>query len=246
MTFFVVLFLVVFFGAFLQRVSGVGLGLVASSVMAMMLGPVEGIMVVNVLALINAVIMTIGVRQHIDGKILAAVAPMLLVGAIPGALLITMVSVGWMQILVGALLLLALTIVVVGSTDMEPARGRLPALIAGTAAGFMNTLAGVAGPAMTVYAQAVRWEQQAFAATMQPIFVVAATWSLLAKFFLGSGSLAGIDPWLWPVGVAAMITGIVAGSRYGEKLPRDKARGIALLLAGVGGVMAVARGIMAL
>ncbi|AEX48646.1 putative secreted protein [Corynebacterium diphtheriae BH8] len=31
--------------------------------------------------------------------------------------------------------------------------------MAGIAGGFMNTLAGVAGPAITVYVQALKWDQ---------------------------------------------------------------------------------------
>ena len=246
MTFFVVLFLVVFFGAFFQRVSGMGLGLVAGSALAVMLGPVEGILVVNVLAFVNAGLTTLSVRHYVDWKMFGTIAPMLLAGSIPGAVLIMTVSMGWMQIIVGTLLLIALTIVVAGSKIMPPVRGKLPALIAGIMGGFMNTLAGVAGPAITVYAQAAKWDQRAYAATLQPIFVAASTFSLLMKLLLGSGTLTGIDPWLWVVGFVAMVTGILMGAHFGEKLPRERARAIALSLAAVGGVLAIARGIAAL
>lgn len=89
----------------------------------------------------------------------ALIGSVLILGAIPGAWLITQVSTSLLQLLVGLLLLVALALVVFGATYLPPARGKIPAIVAGIAGGFMNTLAGVAGPAITVYAQALKWDQ---------------------------------------------------------------------------------------
>ena len=48
------IFATIFAGACLQRVSGMGIGLVGGPVLMLILGPVQGILVVNVFACINA------------------------------------------------------------------------------------------------------------------------------------------------------------------------------------------------
>ena len=53
-----VIFLVVVVGSTLQRVSGMGLGLIGGPILMLIMGPVEGILVINVLACINAVLTT--------------------------------------------------------------------------------------------------------------------------------------------------------------------------------------------
>ncbi|CAB0554017.1 sulfite exporter TauE/SafE family protein [Corynebacterium diphtheriae] len=138
MGFALVVLMIVIIGSLLQRVSGMGLG------------RVEGILVLNILAAINAVFITINVRKHVERKKCALIGSVLILGSIPGAWLITQVSTSLLQLLVGLLLLVALALVVFGATYLPPARGKIPAIVAGIAGGFMNTLAGVAGPAITV------------------------------------------------------------------------------------------------
>lgn len=45
-----------------------GLGLIAGPILALLLGPVEGILVLNILAAINAVFITVNVRKHVEWK----------------------------------------------------------------------------------------------------------------------------------------------------------------------------------
>ncbi|GAA1470752.1 Sulfite exporter TauE/SafE [Corynebacterium felinum] len=242
-----IVFLIVFTGSFLQRVSGMGLGLVAGPVLSVLLDPITGILVVNVLAVVNAAMTTASVRQWVDWHRFKLIAPVLLVGAIPGAWLITVTGPGLLQVIVGALLLFALALVTMGAKFMPEVRGNVPAVTSGIVGGFMNTLAGVAGPAITVYAQAAKWEQRSYAATLQPIFIVSGLVSILTKVvFIGTGTLTAIEPVVWVCGVAAMVVGIKAGTRVSAVFPREKARALALFLASAGGVTALVRGLLAL
>ncbi|CAB0549860.1 sulfite exporter TauE/SafE family protein [Corynebacterium diphtheriae] len=68
MGFALVVLIIVIIGSLLQRVSGMGLGLVAGPILALLLGPVEGILVLNILAAINAVFITVNVRKHVEWK----------------------------------------------------------------------------------------------------------------------------------------------------------------------------------
>ncbi|MFC6146593.1 TSUP family transporter [Corynebacterium nasicanis] len=238
--------LIVVIGSTLQRVSGMGLGLVAGPVLAVTMGPVEGILVVNILAFLNAAATTASVREYVDWKKFSIISSVLIIGAVPGALLVREVSPSLLQALVGALLLLALAVTTFGQKYIPPATGTAPALVAGIAGGFMNTLAGIAGPAITVYAQASRWAQQSFAATLQPIFMVAGAISFGIKILLGAGSLSETNWLVWPVGIVGMALGLWLGIRLSKKVSRPRARTLALLLATAGGVTALVRGLSGL
>ncbi|MDN6226377.1 TSUP family transporter, partial [Corynebacterium flavescens] len=83
---------IVVMGSCLQRVSGMGLGLVGGPLATLLLGPVEGIMVVNVLAFINAILTTYTARQDVDWKKFSLIAPVMVLGSVPAALLITKID----------------------------------------------------------------------------------------------------------------------------------------------------------
>lgn len=240
------LLFIVLVGSALQRVSGMGLGLVAGPVLAVTMGPVEGILVVNVLAFLNAAATTATVREYVDWRKFSLIASVLIIGAVPGALLVREFSPALLQALVGALLLLALAVTTFGQKYIPPATGKAPAVVAGVVGGFMNTLAGIAGPAITVYAQASRWAQQSFAATLQPIFMVAGAISFGIKILLGAGDLSDTNWLVWPVGIIGMAVGLWLGVRLSKKVSRPRARTLALLLATAGGVTALVRGISGL
>lgn len=246
MTLAVVIFVTVALGASLQRISGMGMGLIGGPILSLFLGPVEGIMVVNVLAFINAIMSTYSVRRDVDWKKFAIIAAPMVIGAIPGAFLIKAISGSLLQIIVGSLLLIALAVVTLGQRYVPVVRGTGPAVTAGIVGGFMNTLAGIAGPAITVYAQASRWEQRAYASTLQPIFIVSAFVSIVVKSATGAGSIEHISALAWAGGVVAMFIGIFLGSKVANKVPRDKARALALGLATLGGISVLARGAIGL
>lgn len=232
-------------GACMQRISGMGVGLIAAPVLSLLLGPVDGILLVNLLAVINAATNTWGMRADVDWKKFAPIALALVIGVVPGTWVVANAPTNVLLVLVGALLLLALSVVTLGKRYVPRVEGVVPAALSGVIGGFMNTLAGVAGPAITVYAEAARWPQRVYAATLQPIFLVAGTLSFTVKVVAGAADVAGIEPALWVATLAALAVGIGAGKRLAPRVPPATAHRIALGLAFAGGVTALARGLLA-
>lgn len=233
-------------GSTLQRVSGMGMGLIAAPVLALLLGPVDGVVLVNVVATINASLNTISMREHIDWGKFAPIAGALVLGVLPAAWIIPRMSTAVLNVVVGALLLLALSVVTLGKRYVPRVEGVGPAAIAGAVGGFMNTLSGVAGPAITVYAQAARWDQRVYAATLQPIFVVAGALSFLGKQLSGAADITAIHGAVWVAVAAALLAGLGAGAFFARRVPVELARRIALTLAFLGGLTALARGLVGL
>ena len=241
-----IVFITVFLGSFLQRTSGMGLGLVASAVLSIVLGPVNGIVVVNLLAAVNAAFITLSVWSRIDWRKCAQIISVVIFGAIPGALLVQYFSTAMLQIIIGTGLLVALALAIFGARLLPPVSGTLAAVGSGIVGGFMNTIAGVTGPVITVYAQLSRWEHTQFAATLQPIFVVTGTLSLVTKItVLGTEPVLQTHPIVWVSGLAAMGVGIWVGTKTEQRISRNKARAVALTVAVLGAASALVRGILA-
>ena len=233
-------------GSCLQRVSGMGLGLIGGPILTLLLGPAEGIMVINVLACINAALTTYSMREHVRWSQWLRIGPFMVLGSIPAALLIARVDTAMLLVLVGGALLVALGVVSFGRRFVPELHGTGPAISAGILGGFTNTLAGVAGPVITVYAQAARWPQSMLAATLQPCFFIGGLFSVLTKYFLGAGGFAGLHWLVWPCGILGMFIGIQVGTRIAGRVPREKARKLSLSVASLGAASALIRGLVSL
>lgn len=242
----ILVFATVLVGACMQRVSGMGVGLIGGPVLSIAIGPVEGIMVINAIAAVNAAMSTVTVRRNVDWGKFALIGSVMVLGAVPGAWLVHLVSPAVLQVVVGVLLLTALGVTTFGRRVVPRASGRLPAVVSGVVGGFSNTVAGVAGPVITVYAQASRWDQRTFSATLQPLFIVSGLVSFSIKYLTSAGDISA-QPWgIWPAAVVAMVIGIAAGMVISRRIEREKARRLAVAMAALGGVTVLVRGILSL
>lgn len=241
---FVCILAAIFVGAMMQRISGMGLGLLGAPVMALVAGPVAGVLVINVVATVNAVMQSASVWENIDWRKFWLIGPVMALGALPGTWVVHNTPLGPLQMIVGALVLLALLV-----TSRLPERARVDgpqyAVAAGVAGGFMNTLAGIAGPAITVYAQVSRWPTRTFAATLQPLFFVSGALSLLFKELAAEQSIFATAPVvLWPLCLVALVVGIATGSKLSRYIPLERAHKLSLLMATLGAGVVLLRGAM--
>ena len=230
-------------GSCLQRVSGMGVGLLGGPVLMFLLGPVEGIMVVNVIACVNAAMTTVAVRANIDWQKFGVIAAVMVFGSIPAAVLISLLDTAWLMVVLGGSLLLALALVSFGRQYVPELTGTAPAVGAGVLGGFTNTLAGIAGPVITVYAQAAQWPQAVYAATLQPIFMVGGFISFAVKTTMGTGSVFTVNGWIWPAALSGMVLGIAVGTKLAGIVAHGLARKISLGLAATGATSAIMRGL---
>ncbi|MBP3089070.1 sulfite exporter TauE/SafE family protein [Corynebacterium sp. sy017] len=236
----------IFVGSTMQRIGGMGLGLVAAPILSFAIGPVQGILLINVLACINSLMNSYSMRAGIDWAMVRLIGSVMIIGSLSGALLIRSISIPALQVIVGASIVCALCVVIFGKRFVPPARGKAPALITGVIAGFTNTLAGVAGPVITVYAQAAQWDHRRLASTLQPLFVVCGLLSFLVKELSGTASMGQL-PWLiWPVSCLTMVAAIALGARLSAKINREAARRFSIILAFAGSLSVLIRGLYAL
>jgi len=229
----------VFVGALAQRATGMGFALLASPFLVLVLGPFEGVLVINAAGLLASLIVLVQLWRDVDWPRAAVLVPMGVVGTIPGAIAVGLLPGGPLTVAVSA-------VVIIGLLATMALRGRTlpssPALAAGggLASGFMNVTAGVGGPGVVVYARATGWEHHHFVATAQLQGVVLGAAALAAKRSLPSLPMSG-----WIALLLALGAGLLAGDALSRRIDGPSAMRAVLGIALAGAVIALARGLAA-
>lgn len=230
----------VFLGAATQRISGMGFALVASPFVVALLGPFEGVVLINLLGAVTAFTLFLTTWRRVEYRRVGLLLAPAVVAALPGALVARFVPSAILSIVVGGLVVLTLagSFFAVSNVRMM---GRGGAVLAGGISGFMSASAGVGGPAISAYAIAIRWPQPAFAVTVQPYFCALAITSLVFKGALPQ--LAWTD---WVACGIALVVGIVAGHFLARVVPPRVARVMVVALAFAGAAVIIVKGLLEL
>jgi len=230
----------VFVGASTQRISGMGFALVASPFLVIVLGPHEGITLVNLLGACSSLLIFIQVFRQVEYKKVALILIPAMLMTIPGAWVAARVEGPWLSIGISIMVILALASSFL-VRNLPAAQGKGMAIGAGAVSGFMSVTAGVSGPAIAGYAVASRWPQAQFAISVQLYFLVLSSTSLLAK-----GGLPHLHWTQWVACFAAMLVGILLGNYLAPKIPAKFSRAFVVLIAFGGAISLMIEGMMAL
>ncbi len=228
-----------FVAAVIQRITGLGFVLVLLGPVVLLYGPVEGITIGLLLALVASASAVPLVWRQVEWKrtwwlvwpgLVAAPFAAVLVRVLPdAALLLLIAAMAYFALVAGWIPALSASL-----------QGRAGAVVAGSAAGFMHVASGLSGPALAAYAVGDKWEQRRFAASVQVIFVA---FSLVSVALRGLPASPAGDVWLL---VAATVGGIVVGTLLARLVPARVARLAMLSIAWVGATVVLVRGILAL
>lgn len=232
--------LAAFVGSALQRATGMGFALVASPLLVLLLGPIDGIVVTNVGSVATAVLSAYQLRDDFDRARARWLIPAGLAGCVPGALVVRALPPAWVGVVVSGIVLIAL-LVTIAAPHGRVADGPGARTVAGLISGFMNTAAGVGGPAIAVYTRSTAWPRGPFAATATAIFAIQGTAALLLKQRWPEFTSVG-----WAALGAAVALGLAAGRILHGRLDDRTAMRAVMALALTGTVAALAKAIWAL
>ncbi|GAA0845195.1 sulfite exporter TauE/SafE family protein [Streptosporangium amethystogenes subsp. fukuiense] len=230
---------IVLLGASVQRLAGIGFALVAVPALVLLLGPAEGVVLANCAA---GAISAVGLAGTWREVRLTAMVPLVAAAAC------TVPAGAWVaarlpepMLLVGMGMLVSVAVLLVMRGSRVPAlRGVGGAVAAGAASGFMNSSAGVGGPAVSLYAVNAGWMVREFVPNAQFYGVVVNALSVTAK------GVPKLTVPLWLLVAAGMAAGTVLGKALAERVPERRARALVLLLALVGGFTAIGKGLWSL
>lgn len=230
----------VFVGASTQRISGMGFALVSSPFLVMVLGPHEGVMLVNLLGACSSLLIFIQVFRQVEYKKVALMLIPAMLMTIPGAWVAAALDGAVLSISISAMVILAL----ISSfliRNLPLAQSKSLAVGAGAVSGFMSVTAGVSGPAIAGYSVASRWPQAKFAVSVQLYFLVLSTTSLVAK-----GGMPQLHWQQWAGCFAAMVLGILLGNLLAPRIPAKISRAFVVAIAFAGALSLMANGFLSL
>lgn len=230
-------------GVCLQRLAGMGTGLVVAPVLSALFGGALGVLMTNMTAIATAVLIIFNIRDRVNWRRGAIIAAWAVPGVLLGALLVYALPTAWLSIIVGTVVLLALA----NSYTRPHVRERHSPLLtasAGSFGGLLNATSGVAAPVMVLYARATRWEQREFAATLQIIFLTMNVTSVISKSLIGIGGEAFPPIWVIPTALVLVVIGVGTGGLLERRVSPGAARRMAEVLAFIGSIAAIIRGVM--
>lgn len=229
-----------FVGALAQRSTGMGFALLSAPFLVLVLGPLQGILVVNAASCVASALILVQVWRDIEWSRAAVLVPMGALGVIPGAVAVALLPEAPLTIVVSLLVILGLTATLLMRDRTVPPSLGLGAM-GGFASGFMNVTAGVGGPGVVVYARATGWPHHRFAATVQLHGLVLSIVSLLAK-----RELPSLEPTGWAALLLALVLGLVAGDQLARRVDGSSLMRSVMVIAMTGGILALARGVLAI
>lgn len=230
-------------GAVAQRIAGLGFALLVSPFLVLILGPHEGVLLVNICSVVSATLIVPRVWKDIDWGMFRWLAASAVFGSVGGSFAAAGLPSAPLAATVGALVLAGLTASLLLQRSSVVATGNRPKVIAGLTAGLTNAMAGVGGPAISAYALMSRWPQRSFAATLQPFFAVVNSVTVLVKLLIDPGQVPPLETWMWLLIPVSIVIGIFTAERLARYIHDRQARFAVIVIAFLGAATALIKGL---
>ena len=217
-------------GAIAQAVTGLGFALVAGPLLIATLGRAEGVRLTVLLGVALNLMLLAGEHRRANWRIAALLL-------IPAAVTTPLFNAAFSHVdgrslaVVAGVLTIVSAAVLASGMRWHRAAGRTGAAVAGTISAAMTVLAGIGGPPIAMFAVNADWPAEAVRPTLQVYFLGL---NLVALVVLGLPDLT-VAPWL------GLVVGWVFGVIAVRRLPAGVARPAILVLAAVGGLVALLR-----
>lgn len=185
--------------------------------------------------LASAIVLRRDINLRRAGALLLAAA----IGLVPGVWVARTMPASWLNIMIGAITLIALAATALLRT-LTLFQGTRGVVVAGSLSGFMNVTAGIGGPPIVVYAATTGWPHREYLATMQLYFTGLSILSLAGR------GLPDLPPAGWVIAAGSATLGLVIGNLAHHRISDTLARRLVYVVAVAGSVATLVRGIMTL
>lgn len=179
-------------------------------------------------------------RRHAEWKRLAELAPFVIVGMLPGYVVLRYIPHDWLRVLIGSIILALLALQVFRhffAREKMPDQNWFVALT-GVVAGFGTAVGNAAGPIMSIYFVSRKFDKQQFLGTAAWFFFLVNVSKIPFYAYLGmiTPQTLKFDLLLVPIVAVAAIAGAMAL----KKIPQRTFNILVLVLAAVAAVRLVA------
>ena len=207
-------FFVIFLSSFLQTTTGFGYAIITAPLLALVLGAKLTVMLVMVTALIICIFLLRATRNQGSFKAIAPLITASVIGAIPGAFVMTQISNDGLKLFMGVFLLLA-TLALWKNHTFPVKPGKAVEVTVGFISGFLTTTTAITGPPVILYFLNAKAERNKveFRANLTRFFLLVNIASIFFSFVAGTLNISEL--WLYTL---IAIPAIYAGFYLGEKM----------------------------
>jgi uncharacterized membrane protein YfcA len=223
----------VLFGSIASVVAGFGFALVCSPFLVAAYGAPEGVQINLLVSGILSILLLASGWEHLDRPSAVRLLVPATVASVALGLPLRGSDTDALAAVAGGLCLLGVAVVAFGR-PLHRVTTRVGTALVGAISGAMNVVAGISGPPVVMFGAMIGWSPPVARTTLQ-------------AYFLGINVVAlatlGLPHHLPALVVGAMLVGLVVGRTVAARLPADGVRSAGLLLAAVGSLLALVRGL---
>lgn len=227
----------------LQRITGLGFAMLTAPFAVVALGTHQGIMLTTVLAVIASLFMLPSMWRDINWSRVAWIGIPATVSIVPAAWLGAHIDGAVIYLLVGVLVIVGLSVALLMQGSAQPITSRPAQILTGVGAGAGSVLAGIGGPAMTIFGVVSRWPVASFAASLQPMWIMIASATLAGRWWFMGSTVPELSWWMWLLAAAGIAIGMWVGQRALGKVKDRVVFGVVVVLAMTGAVLSVITGV---
>jgi len=217
-----------------QVVSGFGFALIATPLVAVLVGPREAVVGLTIVSLILVTQVAIRGRGHVDRSAVVVMSASAIAGMPLGLLVLTRADEQILTLII-AIVVIAFSILLWRGLPLPGGRGA--DVVAGFTAGILSTSTGTSGPPVVIALSRELSEPSRFRSTISAIFLIQGSAALVA-FALGeqitSDALA-----VALAGLPGLMLGSIVGERGFRRLDAPTFRRVVLGILFVSGVVAL-------
>jgi len=220
-------------GVAAQAITGFGFSLVCAPFLIAAYRAPTGVQLNLVLSLTVNVVVLAREHRHADPRAAALLLAPALVAIVPAAYAVHRLSPGPLTVAAG-IACLAATVVLAAGTHLPRLTGRRGAAVVGLLSGAVNSIAGISGPPVVLFALNARWPPETVRPTIQLFFL-----GLNALTLASLGLPHHVPPGLLVGFAAGWLTARLLGHRPSTSVVQKGT----LVLAAAGSAVAIARGL---
>ncbi len=226
----VYIFAVFILASFLQTATGFGYAIVTAPLLALVLGSKETVMITILTGLIIRLFMMKVTKDDGSFKAIFPLFTASIIGAIPGAYVMTKLSNDALKIFIGVVLLIAVT-ALWKNYRLHISRQRFAETVVGGLSGFLATTTGINGPPIILYYLNSRVEENKsiFRGNLTRFFLLINIASIVISYF--AGTLKIKEVWYQTLlAIPALYIGFQLGEKFFYRINAETFRKAALIM----------------
>ena len=233
--------LAVWIGCFFATISGFGFALISTPLLSIVLSPKEAILLLPILTIVLRLITMYQVRHEFDPQLIKLIVLGWLVGVVPGALVLKLLTVKELQIFLGCCLLVANFLML--KKYYIPIKNKLAGRTgAGFFAGFFCACTSVSGPPLVLYFLNEKAPKDYMRANMIWVFGIGNVVSTVVNAL--TGNMKAISDWNTVLlMIPVVFTATYAGNKAFQYADQELFRKMALAIVIFGCLMMLYNGL---